>query len=206
MITVIMAASIADNKTLNQFDALVMPLHQETDELFVNIPSKTFAEEKKDELLLNDEYFIKAMNELRGKKVYQLRLRKSQVTDSGLDVDALKIVTEGVNNLKKPHTSFLIITELCVNDETKFFGVGDIATVFSGSIIRALCLKHLPSLFGPFAVNVNAVSLVTDDTNASVPSGQTITSPSFNSCVNLVLTPVTAAVDEPLANVPVNTY
>ena len=86
MITVIMASSIADNKTLNQFDALVMPLHQETDELFVNIPSKTFAEEKKDEILLNDEYFIKAMNELRGKKVYQLRLRKSQVTDSGLDV------------------------------------------------------------------------------------------------------------------------
>ena len=31
MITVIMASSIADNKTLNQFDALVMPLHQETD-------------------------------------------------------------------------------------------------------------------------------------------------------------------------------
>ena len=31
-------------------------------------------------------------------------------TDSGLDIDALKIVTQGVNNLKKPHTSFLIIT------------------------------------------------------------------------------------------------
>ena len=31
-------------------------------------------------------------------------------TDSGLDVDALKIVTDGIKNLKKPNTSFLIIT------------------------------------------------------------------------------------------------
>ena len=31
-------------------------------------------------------------------------------TDSGLDIDALKIVTEGVNNLKSKNNSFLIIT------------------------------------------------------------------------------------------------
>ncbi len=31
-------------------------------------------------------------------------------TDSGLDVDALKIVTEGVNKLRDPESSFLIIT------------------------------------------------------------------------------------------------
>ena len=31
-------------------------------------------------------------------------------TDSGLDVDAFKIVTKGVNNLKTPDTSYLIIT------------------------------------------------------------------------------------------------
>ena len=31
-------------------------------------------------------------------------------TDSGLDVDALKIVTEGVKRLKTPQSSFLIIT------------------------------------------------------------------------------------------------
>ena len=35
---------------------------------------------------LNDGYFVKAMNELRGKKIHQLRLRKSQVSDNGLDV------------------------------------------------------------------------------------------------------------------------
>ena len=31
-------------------------------------------------------------------------------TDSGLDIDALKIVTEGVNNLRNPNSSFIIIT------------------------------------------------------------------------------------------------
>lgn len=31
-------------------------------------------------------------------------------TDSGLDIDALRIVAEGVNKLKKPDTSFIVIT------------------------------------------------------------------------------------------------
>ena len=31
-------------------------------------------------------------------------------TDSGLDIDALKIVTDGVNKLKSENNSFLIIT------------------------------------------------------------------------------------------------
>ena len=31
-------------------------------------------------------------------------------TDSGLDIDALKIVTKGVNNLRNKSSSFLIIT------------------------------------------------------------------------------------------------
>jgi Fe-S cluster assembly ATP-binding protein len=31
-------------------------------------------------------------------------------TDSGLDVDALRIVTEGINNFKNEKNSFLIIT------------------------------------------------------------------------------------------------
>ena len=31
-------------------------------------------------------------------------------TDSGLDIDALKTVTEGVNNLRNPNSSFIIIT------------------------------------------------------------------------------------------------
>ena len=38
------------------------------------------------------------------------RLSILDETDSGLDVDALKIVTQGVNNLREPDSSFLIIT------------------------------------------------------------------------------------------------
>ena len=77
---------IAEESTLKKFGALVMNIHQGSNEYFVNIPDKTFAEDKTKQEYLNDEHFIKAMTELYGKKVYQLRLRKSQVTDSGLDV------------------------------------------------------------------------------------------------------------------------
>ena len=38
------------------------------------------------------------------------RLSILDETDSGLDVDALKIVTQGVNDLKQSHSSYLIIT------------------------------------------------------------------------------------------------
>ena len=77
---------IAEQSTLDKFNALVMNTYQGSDEYFVNIPSKTFAEDKGEQEYLNDMYFVKAMNELHKKKIYQLRLRKSQVSDSGLNV------------------------------------------------------------------------------------------------------------------------
>ena len=48
-------------------------------------------------------------------EVLQMSILKPQLsildeTDSGLDIDALKIVTEGVNNLRNKTSSFLIIT------------------------------------------------------------------------------------------------
>ena len=77
---------IAEQSTLDKFNALVMNTYQGSNEYFVNIPSKTFAEDKGKQEYLNDMYFVKAMNELHKKKIYQLRLRKSQVSDSGLNV------------------------------------------------------------------------------------------------------------------------
>ena len=77
---------MAEQSALEKFNALVIQTHKDSDEYFVNIQSKTFAEDKSKQEYLNDEYFIKAMNELRGKKIHQLRLRKSQVSDNGLDV------------------------------------------------------------------------------------------------------------------------
>ena len=78
--------TFAESTVLNKFGALVIETHKDSDEYFVNIQSKTFAEDKSKQEYLNDGYFIKAMNELRGKKIHQLRLRKSQVSDNGLDV------------------------------------------------------------------------------------------------------------------------
>ena len=48
-------------------------------------------------------------------EILQMSMLKPQLsildeTDSGLDIDALKIVTEGVNNLRSKTSSFLIIT------------------------------------------------------------------------------------------------
>ena len=80
------ATIVAQGSTLEKFNALVMGIHEGSDEYFVNIPSKTFAEDKGEQEYLNDMYFVKAMNELHKKKIYQLRLRKSQVSDSGLNV------------------------------------------------------------------------------------------------------------------------
>ena len=80
------STAMAEQSALEKFNALVMNIHQGSDEYFVNIQSKTFAEDKNKQEHLNDGYFIKAMNELRGKKIHQLRLRKSQVSDNGLDV------------------------------------------------------------------------------------------------------------------------
>ena len=77
---------IAEQSTLDKFNALVMNTYQGSDEYFVNIPSKTFAEDKGKQEYFNDMYFVKAMNELHKKKIYQLRLRKSQVGDSSLNV------------------------------------------------------------------------------------------------------------------------
>jgi Fe-S cluster assembly ATP-binding protein len=38
------------------------------------------------------------------------RLAVLDETDSGLDIDALKIVSEGVNRLRSPERSFVVIT------------------------------------------------------------------------------------------------
>ena len=86
ILSLLFAASVAaKGSTLEKFDALVMPIHQKSDELYVNIPEKTFGSDKTPSIYLNDMLFVKAIAELHGKKIHQLRVRKSQITDSGLD-------------------------------------------------------------------------------------------------------------------------
>ena len=107
------ATIVAQGSTLEKFNALVMGIHEGSDEYFVNIPSKTFAEDKSKQEHLNDANFIKAMSELNGKKIYQLRIRKSQITDAGLDalsqfptikqleLSNSKITDEGIKKIVK---------------------------------------------------------------------------------------------------------
>jgi Fe-S cluster assembly ATP-binding protein len=42
--------------------------------------------------------------------LFQPRLLVLDETDSGLDIDALKIVAEGVNHLRSPERGFIVIT------------------------------------------------------------------------------------------------
>jgi Fe-S cluster assembly ATP-binding protein len=71
---------------------------------------------KMDESLLNrpvNEGFSggeKKRNEIFHMSVLEPALAILDETDSGLDIDALKIVAEGVNTLRSPERSFLVIT------------------------------------------------------------------------------------------------
>jgi len=72
-------------------------------------------------LSLNDEMLKRAVNvgfsggEKKRNEVLQMAMLKPRLavldeTDSGLDIDALKVVAEGVNATRAPDRSFLIIT------------------------------------------------------------------------------------------------
>src|SRR4029079_17929176 len=52
----------------------------------------------------------KKRNEILQMALLQPRLAVLDETDSGLDIDALKIVSEGVNRLRSPERSFVVIT------------------------------------------------------------------------------------------------
>ncbi len=52
----------------------------------------------------------KKRNEILQMALLEPRLAVLDETDSGLDIDALKIVSEGVNRLRSPQTSFVVIT------------------------------------------------------------------------------------------------
>ena len=52
----------------------------------------------------------KKRNEIFHMAVLEPRLAVLDETDSGLDIDALRIVAEGVNGLRQPDRAFLLIT------------------------------------------------------------------------------------------------
>src|SRR4030088_982924 len=52
----------------------------------------------------------KKRNEILQMSLFEPRLCVLDETDSGLDIDALKVVSEGVNHLRPPQRSFIVIT------------------------------------------------------------------------------------------------
>jgi len=52
----------------------------------------------------------KKRNEVFQMAVLDPRLAILDETDSGLDIDALRIVASGVNSLRRPHNSFIVVT------------------------------------------------------------------------------------------------
>jgi len=52
----------------------------------------------------------KKRNEMLQLEVLQPALAVLDETDSGLDVDALRIVAEGVNSMRSPERSFIVVT------------------------------------------------------------------------------------------------
>ena len=83
---------------------------------FLNLIKKKAKELKFDEKNLNRQLNVgfsggeKKKNEILQMSILQPKLSILDETDSGLDIDALKIVSNGVNTLKNNTNSFLIIT------------------------------------------------------------------------------------------------
>jgi Fe-S cluster assembly ATP-binding protein len=77
----------------------------------------------------------KKRNEILQMAMLQPRLAVLDETDSGLDIDALKIVSDGVNRLRSPERSFIVITHY---QRLLDYIVPDVVHVLSkGRIVRS---------------------------------------------------------------------
>ena len=83
---------------------------------FLNLVKQKAKELKFDETILSRQLNVgfsggeKKKNEILQMSILNPKLSILDETDSGLDIDALKIVSNGVNSLRKKANSFLIIT------------------------------------------------------------------------------------------------
>ena len=83
---------------------------------FLKLVKQKSAELKFDEKILSRQLNVgfsggeKKKNEILQMSILNPKLAILDETDSGLDIDALKIVSEGVNSLRNNNNSFLIIT------------------------------------------------------------------------------------------------
>ena len=138
---------VAEESTLEKFGALVIQLHQGTEDLLVNIPAHTWAEAEEKREYLDDGYFVKAMKELHGKPVRRIQMRKSRITDSGLDALAQ------FPNLKKLEISNSKITDEGIKKivmycpQIEYLNVWGITNITDKSLIHLRDLWTLENLY-----------------------------------------------------------
>ena len=99
---------------------------------------------------IKDEQLGRALNvgfsggEKKRNEVLQMSLLEPDLaildeTDSGLDIDALKIVADGVNALRSPNRSFLIITHY--QRLLDYIKPDFVHVMVNGSIVKTGCSK-----------------------------------------------------------------
>ena len=150
---------VAEESTLEKFGALVIPIHQGTEDLFVNIPAHTWAETEEQREYLDDGYFIKAMKELHGKPVRRIQMRKSRITDSGLDALAQ------FPNLKKLEISNSKITDEGIKKIVAFCPQLVYLNVWGITNITDKSLIHLRDLWTLENLYLFGTSVTWDETN-----------------------------------------
>ncbi|MEQ9619170.1 MAG: Fe-S cluster assembly ATPase SufC [Deltaproteobacteria bacterium] len=80
-----------------------------------------FAKEKMEMMGMGDNLLKRAVNEgfsggeKKKNEIFQMQILEPRLaildeTDSGLDIDALKVVADGVNSLRNPERAFIVIT------------------------------------------------------------------------------------------------
>ena len=147
LLALITMTSFAEEGTLEKFGALVIRLHQGTESLFVGINSHTWAETEEKREYLDDGYFVKAMKELHGKPVHRIQMRKSRITDSGLDALAQ------FPNLKKLEISNSKITDEGIKKivmycpQIEYLNVWGITNITDKSLIHLRDLWTLKDLY-----------------------------------------------------------
>ena len=148
ILSLLVATSVvAEESTLEKFGALVQGLHQGTEDLFVNINSHTWAETEEQREYLDDGYFVKAMKELHGEPVCRLQMRKSRVTDSGLDALAQfpKLKRLEISNSKITDEGIKKIVMYC--PQLEYLNVWGVTNITDKSLIHLRDLWTLKDLY-----------------------------------------------------------
>ena len=83
----------------------------------------------------------KKRNEILQMAILQPRLAILDETDSGLDIDALRVVAEGVNAMRSPDRAFVVITHY---QRLLDYIIPDRVHVLAGGVIRRSGGKDLP--------------------------------------------------------------